>query len=237
LRHPLLIHGTFAGDNEVDMKLSLMITQGKQNGHLIPITKPEFLIGRDPACHLRPASGLISKRHCSLYVRDGKAFVKDLGSTNGTFVNGQKVNGERELRHDEKLTLGPLEFIVKLQVQGMATMATNTPMPAGKLPADAVRQPSSAAPPPPSPRSDDMMDEDSIAEMLLEMSEDSDDKPLVRSPDQIPVGSTIMDIPAVPAAGPISGVYRPPTAPKPADANTQSAAKAILDKYARRNRK
>ena len=48
------------------MKLSLLVlTPGKMEGKSIPITIPQFVIGRDPQCNLRPASALISKRHCT----------------------------------------------------------------------------------------------------------------------------------------------------------------------------
>jgi hypothetical protein len=48
---------------EVRMKLSLIVlTPGKMEGKTIPIRLPQFLIGRDPQCHLRSASSLISKR-------------------------------------------------------------------------------------------------------------------------------------------------------------------------------
>jgi pSer/pThr/pTyr-binding forkhead associated (FHA) protein len=65
----------------------VVVTPGKQQGQVIPIAGPTFLIGRDPKCQLRPASAQIRTYHCALQVRDGKAFVRDLKSTNGTFVN------------------------------------------------------------------------------------------------------------------------------------------------------
>src|SRR5205823_4057739 len=63
------------------MKLSLeVMTEGKQKGKLLPITLPQFLVGRDPQCHLRPASPSISKRHCVLIQREGRAFIRDFDS-------------------------------------------------------------------------------------------------------------------------------------------------------------
>src|SRR6202050_4810880 len=98
------------------MKLSLeVLTEGKQKGKLLPITLSQFLVGRDPQCHLRPASPLISKRHCALIQRDGKAFIRDFDSTNGTFVNDEPVKGERELHHDDQLKIGPMAFTVRLE--------------------------------------------------------------------------------------------------------------------------
>src|SRR6266700_4837156 len=84
------------------MKVGLeVLTAGKSEGKVIPITLSQFVIGRDPQCHLRPASALISKRHCAVIQRDGKAFIRDFGSTNGTFVNDEPVQGERELNHGD----------------------------------------------------------------------------------------------------------------------------------------
>ena len=109
------------------MKLSLVVlTPGKTLGKVIPISQPQFLIGRDAQCQMRPASPLISKRHCALIQRDGQVFVRDFDSTNGTFVNGEQVKGEIEVHEGDKLKVGPLEFAVKIE----ATVSVNRPTPA-----------------------------------------------------------------------------------------------------------
>src|SRR5215813_8743118 len=109
------------------MKLSLLVmTAGKQEGKTLEIKLPQFLIGRDPQCQLRPASPLISKRHCALIQRDGKAFIRDFDSTNGTLVNDQPVKGEVELHHDDQLKVGPLLFAVRME----ASAPVNRPTPA-----------------------------------------------------------------------------------------------------------
>src|SRR3954453_21117558 len=98
------------------MKFTLLVlTPGKQEGKTIEVKLPQFLVGRDPQCHLRPASALISKRHCALIQRDGKAFVRDFGSTNGTYVNDERVEGERELKNEDRLKIGPIMFAVQLE--------------------------------------------------------------------------------------------------------------------------
>src|ERR1700682_1180070 len=110
------------------MKLSLeVLTEGRQKGKLLPITLAQFLIGRDAQCHLRPASPLISKRHCALLQREGKVFVRDFDSTNGTFVNDQPVKGEVELKHKDQLKIGPIGFVVVLQTDGVANRPTPPP--------------------------------------------------------------------------------------------------------------
>src|SRR5262244_2039484 len=98
------------------MKLSLLVlTAGKQEGKTIEIKLPQFLVGRDPQCHLRPASPAISKRHCALIQRDGKVFLHDFDSTNGTFLNDQPIKGEVEVHHDDRLRVGTLLFIVQIE--------------------------------------------------------------------------------------------------------------------------
>src|SRR5271155_5070017 len=113
------------------MKMSLMVlTEGKLMGKSIPITLSQFIIGRDPQCQLRPASALISKRHCALIARGGKFFVRDFDSTNGTFVNEDPVKGEREVKHEDTLKVGPLAF--KVIVEG-ASVPVNKPTPLPKV--------------------------------------------------------------------------------------------------------
>src|SRR5258708_35693346 len=97
------------------MKLTLVVkAAGKQHGKPIPITLSQFVVGRDPQCHLRPASPMISKRHCAVIQRDGKAYIRDFGSTNGTFVNDQPVKDEIELHNGDQLKIGPLVFQVQI---------------------------------------------------------------------------------------------------------------------------
>ena len=88
------------------MKLSLVVlTEGKQRGKVLNISLAQFLIGRDPQCHLRPASPMISKRHCAIIQRDGKIFIRDFDSTNGTLVNGEPVI-EKQLSDGDLIAIG-----------------------------------------------------------------------------------------------------------------------------------
>src|SRR5438874_12975497 len=110
------------------MKLSLIVlTPGKMEGKAIPIKIAQFLIGRDPQCNLRPASALISKRHCALLVREERIFVRDFDSTNGTRVNNEPVKGEQEVFNQDQLSVGPLQFRVVLE--GSPAVSKPTPLP------------------------------------------------------------------------------------------------------------
>jgi pSer/pThr/pTyr-binding forkhead associated (FHA) protein len=50
-----------------------------------------IMVGRHPVCDLRLISLRISRRHCIMTARGGELLVRDLGSTNGTWVNGRRV--------------------------------------------------------------------------------------------------------------------------------------------------
>lgn len=108
------------------MKLTLkVLTQGATEGKVIPIGVPKFVIGRDPQCQLRPSSMVISTRHCCLELRDGKAYACDLESTNGTYVNDQRLTGEIELNDQDQLRLGPLTFLVQIEKAVTKPATTN----------------------------------------------------------------------------------------------------------------
>jgi predicted component of type VI protein secretion system len=64
-----------------------------------------IVIGRHPACDVRVRSPRVSRRHCCFTARAGEVLVRDLGSTNGTRINGRRVPSGR-LRPGEELALG-----------------------------------------------------------------------------------------------------------------------------------
>ncbi len=96
------------------MKIVLVVASGAYAGKEIAIAGQQFVIGRDEGCNLRPASPAISKKHCAVYYKDGQPHVRDMGSTNGTFLNDAQVEGEMPIATGDKIRVGPLDFTVKL---------------------------------------------------------------------------------------------------------------------------
>ena len=129
------------------MKCSLVVmSQGRYQGRAITIRKPQFVIGRDPGCDLRPESAFVSHRHCAILSRGERAFVDDSGSTNGTFVNERQIHGEAELKNGDELRIESLLFRVRLE--GSTGSGEATAMPQSNQPAvaqgDEGRHPDSA---------------------------------------------------------------------------------------------
>lgn len=75
-----------------------------------PLRSSPFLVGRRSGCDLTLGSRMVSQRHAELYARGDILWLRDLGSTNGTFVNGQRLQGETHLRHGDILHFADLEF-------------------------------------------------------------------------------------------------------------------------------
>jgi predicted component of type VI protein secretion system len=98
------------------MEVKLVVIGGKNQGREIPVTEPEFLIGRGEGCHLRPSSDRVSRKHCAIRLQESHVTVVDFKSTNHTFVNNEQVTTERELKNGDKLKVGVLEFEVQLVV-------------------------------------------------------------------------------------------------------------------------
>ncbi len=96
------------------MDVKLVVLGGKNPGQEIAVQGSEFVVGRAPECKLRPNSDMVSRRHCMIAVSGGRVTIRDLGSRNGTVVNGQKITGAQELRTGDKIKIGPLEFEVHL---------------------------------------------------------------------------------------------------------------------------
>jgi pSer/pThr/pTyr-binding forkhead associated (FHA) protein len=98
------------------MEVKLVVASGKNAGQKIAVPGPKFFIGRAEDCHLRPNSDLVSRHHCVIVVEDGFVAVRDFGSKNGTFVNGEAVRAEQELKNGDHLKVGQLEFVIELAV-------------------------------------------------------------------------------------------------------------------------
>ena len=67
----------------------------------------EITLGRDPGCTvLIEGDTFVSSRHARVYIVEGQAMVEDLGSTNGSFHNGNRLHGSRLLHPGDRIQVG-----------------------------------------------------------------------------------------------------------------------------------
>lgn len=77
----------------------------------IPLEKTILLVGRQADCDVAiTASRKVSRHHCIVAQVNSRIIVRDLGSTNGSFVNGSRVRQEARLRLGDELTIGDVRY-------------------------------------------------------------------------------------------------------------------------------
>ena len=85
---------------------SLVVTQGSLAGTRIGLGQAPVLVGRAPECTLVLTDDYASGRHARLYPEDGRWYVEDLGSTNGTFLGRDKVTRPTPVEPGTQLRIG-----------------------------------------------------------------------------------------------------------------------------------
>ena len=212
------------------MKISLVVlTAGKMMGKEIPLTAAEFRIGKDPSCQLKPASG-VSDKHCAFLVKQGKLFLVDLGSSEGTFVNDNKISAEVELKLKDKVKVGPLLFEVKFEAPtaNPAAAAAAKPAVAAAAAKPAVAVPAAKPEEKVEPKKSSGEGDDDLDDLLFD---DDDKAPSGTKPswkDAIPEAGAQKDAGGSGASS--EGGAKPEEKPKPT-ANTSDAAAALFAKF------
>jgi pSer/pThr/pTyr-binding forkhead associated (FHA) protein len=94
----------------------LVLKSGPATGQTFSLEGPELIIGREPSCQISINDPEVSRRHARLYLQGVNYVLEDLGSTNGTSVNGQRLVGPYILRSGEMVTLGENTHLLFEQV-------------------------------------------------------------------------------------------------------------------------
>lgn len=88
------------------------VLQQVGGGRIIAIDRAVVLVGRGADCDVViTASAKISRRHCCLVQVDKDYYLRDLGSMNGVWLNGVRVNREAVMRAGDRVTIGDAEFL------------------------------------------------------------------------------------------------------------------------------
>jgi pSer/pThr/pTyr-binding forkhead associated (FHA) protein len=97
---------------------SLGILQPVGGGDPIPLKKTEMVVGRRPSCDIRLDFENISGKHCVLRMINGVWNIRDLGSTNGTTVNGARIATEQSVMPDEEFGIAGHMFTIQYDPAG-----------------------------------------------------------------------------------------------------------------------
>lgn len=84
----------------------LVTIAGIRVGEMFKLSKGKTVLGRSDDADLRLIDEGVSRRHAALLVDGGRVILKDLGSSNGTYCNGIKVDAARELADGDKISVG-----------------------------------------------------------------------------------------------------------------------------------
>ena len=94
-------------------------------GNNIDIDQFPFVLGREH-CQAGVWNGLVSRKHCCLFVQEERIWVQDMESRNGTYVNDEKLQAPQLLKRGDRLRLGPVSFEVAAAGQESAPRSTDT---------------------------------------------------------------------------------------------------------------
>jgi predicted component of type VI protein secretion system len=90
----------------VSQQYQLVMRTGPTMGKTYGLEKSEIAIGRDPSNDIVINEAEVSRKHARLFLQDEMYVLEDLGSTNGSFINGQRLMGPQELRPGDMILLG-----------------------------------------------------------------------------------------------------------------------------------
>jgi pSer/pThr/pTyr-binding forkhead associated (FHA) protein len=95
----------------------------------IAVDQGLVMIGRDRRCDARLDSERVSRRHCVLTRAGGEVLVRDLGSTNGTYINGQRVASAR-LKPGDEMSIAHIRYRLELISSHRSPLASMPASPA-----------------------------------------------------------------------------------------------------------
>ena len=89
------------------MKVSLVIESDAGKGETILLRKARTILGKSAESDVRIPSKIVSRRHCSIEIGEDSVTLRDLGSKNGTYLNGKKIDDAAEVAAGDMIKIGP----------------------------------------------------------------------------------------------------------------------------------
>ena len=124
----------------------LIMRSGPTPGAAFTLEGDQITVGRDSTNEIVINDAEVSRRHARLTFQGGKYVLEDLGSTNGTFVNGQRLAGPRVLKAGEVVSFGE-QIVLVFEAANIDAGATMVSPRAAAVPA--ASRPAMPPPPPP----------------------------------------------------------------------------------------
>jgi hypothetical protein len=90
-------------------RLEVVAAKGREPGHAFDV-RGGARLGRSDACEVPIDDSFASSAHARVFARDGTVYIEDLGSTNGTFLNGRQISGPEPLSLDDTVRIGDTEL-------------------------------------------------------------------------------------------------------------------------------
>lgn len=108
--------GTQSRSATIESNMDVRLVMFKENGErkAFSLSGEKAIIGRQEDCDLRIPLGVVSRRHCELILGQDELVLRDLGSSNGTYVNNQRVIDETKIKPGDHLVVGPVVFTVQI---------------------------------------------------------------------------------------------------------------------------
>ncbi|RKG89294.1 FHA domain-containing protein [Corallococcus sp. CA049B] len=119
--------------------LKLIIEDDEGRKTVVPFVRDEITIGRQEGNTIRLTERNVSRRHARLVRLNGHVVLEDLGSYNGTRINGERVAGQLPLKEGDLIQIG--DYDLALQVEGAANAAAPTGAITAKVPASRRPEP------------------------------------------------------------------------------------------------
>jgi predicted component of type VI protein secretion system len=132
-------------------QFQLIMRSGPTPGAAFALEGDQLTIGRDSSNEITINDAEVSRRHARLTFQGGKYVLEDLGSTNGTFVNGQRLAGPRVLKAGEVVSFGE-QIVLVFESSTFDPAATVASPRATAVPS--ASRPVTPPPPPPTPTTD-----------------------------------------------------------------------------------
>jgi predicted component of type VI protein secretion system len=129
-------------------KFQFVMRSGPNTGKIFPLEAPEIIVGRDAGNDVAINDAEVSRKHAKLSLHGSTYVIQDLGSTNGTFVNGQRITGTQVLNAGDSVSFGEnIVLMYEAALDPNATVISSAQAPKTVIPVQRQAAPASAPAP------------------------------------------------------------------------------------------